>query len=118
MSSDNSSLESCSTSLPVPQEQPKPHCQLPVPTNDFMMAFSPIEQPDLAALPKVNIAAYDINSTTTRVSDDPYLVQYKGDDNQEIYNSVPQSMNKVYANNSNETSTDILLEYVDEDDYY
>lgn len=116
MSSDSSSLESCSSNLPLPQEQPQPHSQLPLPT-DFMMAFSPIEQPELAAIPKENIGSYDCTKITTRINDDPYLTQYKGDDSQEIYNSVPQSMNKVYANNSSELSSDILLEYVDEEDY-
>lgn len=118
MSSDSSSLESCSSALPLPQEQPQPHSQLPLPTNDFMMAFSPIEQPDLAAIPKENIGAYDCTKNTSRFNDDPYLTQYRGDDSQEIYNSVPQSMNKTYANNSSEIPTDILLEYVEEDDYY
>lgn len=118
MSSDSSSLESCSSAVPLPQEQPQPHCQLPVPMNDFMMAFGPIEQPDLAAITKENIGSYDCTKNTHRLNDDPYLTQYRGEDNQEIYNSVPQSMNKVYANNSVETSTDILLEYVEEDDYY
>jgi len=118
MSSDSSSLESCSSALPLPQAQPQPHSQLPVPLNDFMMAFSPIEQPDLAAIPKENIGAYDCTKNTSRFNDDPFLTEYRGDDSQEIYNSVPQSMNKVYANNSVQSSTDILLEYVEEDDYY
>ncbi|ORX45358.1 hypothetical protein BCR36DRAFT_333118 [Piromyces finnis] len=118
MSSDTSSLESCSSSLPVPQKQPKPHCQLPVPTNDFMMAFSPIEQPDLAVIPKENIGSFNFTKNTSRFNDDPYLTEYKGDDSQEIYNSVPHSRNRVYANNSSESSTDILLEYVDEEDDY
>jgi len=117
MSSDSSSLESCSSALPVPHEQPQPHCQLPAPTNDFMAAFSSIEQPELAAILKENIGAYDCTKVTTRASDDPFLSRYESDDNQEIYNSVPQSMNKIYANNSSEPSTDILLEYVDEEDY-
>jgi len=116
MSSDSSSLESCSSALPIPHEQPQPHCQLPAPVNDFMAAFSPIEQPDLAAIPKVNIGAYDCTKVTTRASDDPFLSHCEIDDSQEIYNSVPQSMNKVYANNSSETSTDILLEYVDDEE--
>jgi len=113
-----------SVSLPQPQEQPQPHSQLPVPSNyDFMMAFSPIEQPDLAAIPKENIGAYDCTKITTRITDDPYLNQYIADDNQEIYNSVPKVMeqnNNNNNNNNNNTKTyeDILLEYVEGEDFY
>jgi len=107
MSDDNDSINT----LPQPQEQPKPHAQLPIPANDFMMRFSLIEQPDLAALQKENIGAYDCTKITTRYNDDPYISQYQCDDNQEIYNSVPK------VKNVNEVPTDdILLEYV-EDEY-
>jgi len=61
MSDDNDSINT----LPQPQEQPKPHAQLPIPANDFMMRFSLIEQPDLAALQKENIGAYDCTKITT-----------------------------------------------------
>ncbi|ORY21622.1 hypothetical protein LY90DRAFT_676197 [Neocallimastix californiae] len=115
IASNNNSNDSIS--VPQPQEQPKPHLQLPAPSNDFMLAFSPIEHPDIAALPKENIGNYDCTKITSRITDDPYLTQYNGDDNQEIYSSVPKEMNKVYANNSRETSTDILLEYVEEEEY-
>jgi hypothetical protein len=107
-------------SVPQPQEQPKPHDQLPIPSNyDFMMAFSPVEHPDLAAIPKENIGAYDCTKVTTRISDDPYLNQYCGRDDQEIYNSVPKVM-KQTNNNNNTTyqSSDILLEYVEGEDLY
>jgi len=108
-----------SISLPLPQEQPQPHSQLPVPSNnDFMMAFSPVLQPDLVALPKENIGSYDCTKITTRISDDPYLNEYKGNDDQEIYNSVPKEMNQTNTEKVYESSTDILLEYVDGEDFY
>jgi len=119
MMSENTSFDS----LPQPQEQPKPHIQLPIPSNsDFMTMFSPVESivhPDIAACPKENIGAYDPTGVTTRINDDPYLSQYKADDSKEIYNSVPKVMNQTYANNCNESSTDdILLDYVEGEDYY
>jgi len=116
MSSDHS-LDDDVCTHPQPQHLPRPHSFLPVPKNDFMMAFSPIEPPESVALPKVNIGPFNCTTETGRVNDDPYLSQYKGSDNQEIYNSVPKHMNRNYSRNTNEPSTDILLEYVDGDDY-
>jgi len=96
--------------------QPRPHSPLPLPNNDFMMAFSPVEQPQFAA-PKLT----NINSTqeTNRNDSNPYYYHFDGfDDDQEIYNSVPQSMNKSYSDNAVEPSTDIILDYVNEDSFY
>jgi len=115
--SNGHSLDDDVCTHPQPQHLPRPHSLLPVPKNDFMMAFSPIEPPESVALPKVNIGPFNCTNETGRVNDDPYLSQYRGNDNQEIYSSVPQHMNRNYAKNSNEPSTDILLEYVDGDDY-
>jgi len=115
--SDNNSYDS--VSLPQPQqEQPQPHAQLPIPTNDFMTAFNPIEQPDLAAMPKENIGSYDCTKVTSRMADDPYYDHYNylEEEEEEIYNSVPKEMNRVYANNANNSPTDILLDYLDGDD--
>lgn len=96
--------------------QPIPHSPLPLPNNDFMMAFSPIEQPQFAA-PKLT----NINSTqeTNRNDSNPYYYHFDGfDDEQDIYNSVPQSMNKSYSENAVEPSTDIILDYVNDDSFY
>jgi len=102
--------------LRINPQPPRPHSPLPLPNNDFMLAFSPVEAPELAA-PKIN----NINSTqdTNRTDNNPYYYHFDGfDDDQEIYNSVPQSMNKSYSENAAEPSADIILDYVNEDNYY